>query len=792
MISFGFNVRNNNLKRIEISDLIKTIRSSIELRKLTSALRNLQTDEERRRFKIANLPYFNMGIFNNNVRSDFNLMSTKFFVVDCDYMEKNKLIKVMDLLAGDDYVYFAFISPSGNGLKIVFELDDEITDIKIFNQAYKAFCYGFAQTYGVLPDEKTCDPSRACFLAYDPNVIVHKNHNQVSLSECLKYGDEILEKAKSKIAAEASPVNATSVSARQYDPSIVGEVIDYLVKLNIERQNIYNTYSSWQKMGLCLASMGEVGRNHFIKLTTNNPNYTDTEKDADEEFSKLMKYYDVNHPNPAGVHTLIGIAKKYGYKVDNKTREESFVYDKSDMDLANIFISRHQNDIRALHNFFAGDRLSTFSKWLIYDGKRWAVDNKGNIFEFVRKTVKKLLSEAAKCSDRKLAGKIEDCAAILKNMSKQKSMLYQAATNALISVESKEMDRDIFLFNCLNCTLSLSDGNITLQKHDRNNNISKLALVSYDPDAHCTRWDDFIKRVCMGKTDLIAFIKRAVGLSLTGDVSEQSFFFVFGPGGNGKSVFFKVLMTLFNDYAQKAPSAMLAQQRYMSVPNDVARLQGTRFVVASELDDSMVFDEAKIKDLTGGDAIVARFFRQEYFEFEPRFKLWLYGNHKPVIKGNDVGIWRRIHLIPFTATFSEKEKISFGKLVSELLKESSGILNWALDGYKDYVQNGLAVPSTVSQATITYKNEQDVIGRFLKEKCVIGVTANCAAKDMYKNYSKWCQENGEQPLSQRKFNSKLRDMGFVTKAGTNNKTEWIGIGLINDEVTVPVFEGILS
>jgi len=403
-----------------------------------------------------------------------------------------------------------------------------------------------------------------------------------------------------------------------------------------------------------------------------------------------------------------------------------------------------------------------------------------------------LLQDASKCSDRKLAAKIEDCAAVLKNMPKQKSMLYQAATDPRISAESWEIDSDIYLFNCLNTTIYLSEGNVIVRNHDRKDKISKLALVSYNPDAQCPQWDAFINRACMGNIELISFVKRSVGLSLTGDVSEQCLLFVFGSGGNGKSVFFKVLMTIFNDYAQRAPSAMLAQQRYTPVPNDVARLQGTRFVVASELDESMVFDEAKIKDLTGGDSIVARFFRQEFFEFEPHFKLWLYGNHKPVIKGTDEGIWRRIHLIPFTATFDKVEKIPFGKLVATLLKESSGILNWALAGYMDYVQNGLAVPSTVAQATISYKNEQDVISRFLTEKCTTGAAATCTAKDLYWSYSKWCQENGEPLLSQKKFNGKLREMQYVTKAGTNNKTEWIGIGIVNNEVIGPVFEMELS
>ena len=189
---------------------------------------------------------------------------------------------------------------------------------------------------------------------------------------------------------------------------------------------------------------------------------------------------------------------------------------------------------------------------------------------------------------------------------------------------------------------------------------------------------------------------------------------------------------------------------------------------------------------------MARYFRQEFFEFDPRFKLWLYGNHKPVIRGTDMGIWRRIQLIPFSTTITKEEKIPMNKLVASLLKESSGILNWALEGYRDYVQNGLAVPATVSNATTTYKNEQDVVSRFISEKYITSVTSTTIAKDLYDTYVRWCQENGELPLSQKKLYSKLREMGFVSKAGTNNRTEWVGLELVNDVVVLPFFKEGLS
>ena len=187
-----------------------------------------------------------------------------------------------------------------------------------------------------------------------------------------------------------------------------------------------------------------------------------------------------------------------------------------------------------------------------------------------------------------------------------------------------------------------------------------------------------------------------------------------------------------------------------------------------------------MKDLTGGDVLVARLMRQDFFEFEPVHKLWLFGNHRPTIHGTDEGIWRRMKLIPFTAVISPQERIPMNILVATLKAEASGILNWAIAGLIDYRKYGLGSPQIIQEATDEYKKDSNSIGRFIDDCCVLGSSHSCLAKDLYKSFIKWSQDNGELIISQKKFHAKLRDAGYISVIGTANKTFWRNIGIKAD------------
>lgn len=309
-------------------------------------------------------------------------------------------------------------------------------------------------------------------------------------------------------------------------------------------------------------------------------------------------------------------------------------------------------------------------------------------------------------------------------------MVELAQSEPGIAVHHTALDSAPWLLNCRNGTIDLKTG--TPHPHDRAQLLTKQIDVDYDPAAPAPRWARFIERITDGDPELATYMQRAAGYTLTGDVSEQCLFFCYGNGANGKSTYVETLAALLGNFWLKAPTEMLMQQRSGGggVPNDVARLPGARMVVAAEVSEGGRIDEAKVKDLTGGDTLIARFMRAEFFEFRPVFKLWLYGNHKPQIRGTDNGIWRRIRLIPFTATIPEAERDP--ALAEKLRVELAGILAWAVRGCLAWQAEGLTAPVAVKAATDTYRAEMDAIGAFLLDSCTIAPRLSASAGDLYK------------------------------------------------------------
>ena len=226
----------------------------------------------------------------------------------------------------------------------------------------------------------------------------------------------------------------------------------------------------------------------------------------------------------------------------------------------------------------------------------------------------------------------------------------------------------------------------------------------------------------------------------------------------------------------RTPTDTLLAKRDASIPNDVARLKGVRFVSASEAEEGQRLAEAKVKDLTGGDMISARFMRGEFFDFLPAFKLWLSTNHKPIIRGTDEAIWDRIRLIPFLVRIPEGERDKH--LREKLIAEAPGILNWMLAGCLEWQRDGLGEPEEVMEATAGYRAEMDVLGGFLADCCVMGELFAITAKDLYSAYVHWAEENGEKPMSQTAMGKRLSERGFVSfRSGKQQVRSWSGIRL---------------
>lgn len=438
---------------------------------------------------------------------------------------------------------------------------------------------------------------------------------------------------------------------------------------------------------------------------------------------------------------------------------------------AKRFVREHGGDVRYCYEW---------GKWLTYDGKRWIIDNTGEVVRRAKQTIKRLYAQAAETDndiERKL---LADHAKKSDSNYKYKAML--GLIECEIPILNKELDVDPMLFNVENGTLDLRTGE--LKGHRREDFISKLAPVNYDVNASCPKWLSFLERIMDNNTNLIDFLQRAVGYALTSDVGEQALFFLYGTGANGKTVFLETIKGMLGDYAKEAEPEILIQKHNEAHPTGVADLLGARFVATTEVGEGRRMNETKVKQLTGGDRLKARFMRQDFFEFYPTHKIFLAANHKPIIKGTDYAIWRRIKLVPFEITIPEKERIPFVKMLATLKAEWPGILAWAVQGCIKWQTQGLGTPTEVTRATQAYRKEMDIVGDFLEEHCIIDVNAKAKASTLYATYKIWCDTNGEHALTQKVFGSRLTERGLERK---REKTGyfWLGIGILENLVNDP-------
>jgi putative DNA primase/helicase len=363
------------------------------------------------------------------------------------------------------------------------------------------------------------------------------------------------------------------------------------------------------------------------------------------------------------------------------------------------------------------------------------------------------------------------------NASRLAAMVDVARTEPGVPVLVHQLDADPWQLNTTAGVIDLRNGHT--QPADRRALVTKLAPTAPNPDARCPRWLTFLNWAMQGDDELVRFIQRAVGYSLTGRVDEQVLFFLHGHGQNGKSTFLNVLQALVGDYAIAAEPDLLIAAQGDKHTTGIADLVGRRVAIVQETEEGRRFAEATVKQLTGGDTIRARRMRQDFFEFKPTHKLWMAANHKPNIRGTDYAIWRRIRLIPFTAVLDPGQKDE--QLLDKLLEELAGIMAWALDGCLAWQRHGLQPPAVVIQATQEYRTEQDHVGRFIEDMCLLDADQCVAARDLRKAYETWCEENGERPWSAKAMGPQLVERGCErVKVGRDNVSTWIGITLADN------------
>ena len=400
--------------------------------------------------------------------------------------------------------------------------------------------------------------------------------------------------------------------------------------------------------------------------------------------------------------------------------------------------------------------------WHWWSGEIWQPEAESFAIECAKDTAILMLNGIHAIADEDAQKAAIKWAKQSQNLSRLKAMVSLAESDTRIRLPQAHFNRDPWMFNCANGTVNLKNGSIT--KHQRTDYCTRMAPAKYGealPDD--SLWLTFLRDITGGDKELEGYLKRVAGYCLTGSIAEKCFFFCYGGGDNGKSVFIEVLHALTGDYSLALSTETLVKKRYgnAGIPNDVARLNGPRLATVSETGKDQEWNDALIKDLTGGDIITARFLNQEFFDFRPQCKLMIRGNNKPEVTDNSSGMWKRIQLIPFEVQIApdKQDKELREKIVR---RELSGVLSWAVEGCLEWQQKGLAAPASITQAVESYRAEMDVFGEYVKERLEYSpdnpISEN--ATNIYEDYKKWCEENGSEPCSQTKFGREMGNRGF--------------------------------
>jgi len=446
------------------------------------------------------------------------------------------------------------------------------------------------------------------------------------------------------------------------------------------------------------------------------------------------------------------------------------------------FAAQHGAGVRHSH---------PWRRWLVWDGRRWKLDDSGATMALAKQTVMRMFREAKALLDTLAAGAedavakrakaLVDWAHKSQDARRLAAMLTLAQSEPGIPVLPDVLDSDSWSFNCMNGTLDLRSGE--LREHRQEDLITKLAPVRFDAAAKCPTFFATVNAIFGRDDELIQHVHRFLGYCLTAVTSEHLCPVAFGTGSNGKTLLMNtVLAVMGKDYAGVVPPELLMRTHHDQHPTIKADLHGKRLMVAAETGEGAKLNEERLKSLTGGNSVKARRCREDYWEFTPSHKIIVETNHRPRVSGQDHGIWRRLALWPFTTRFWDPEKGETGPtglqadkgLAAKLAEEAPGILNWLVQGCLDWQRYGLAVPKTVLAATSEYRSAEDRLGAFLAECCTQNQEFRVGVTELFAAFAKWCERNGEHAGTARGFTCALEERGIRKDPG---RRWYLGVAL---------------
>ena len=417
-------------------------------------------------------------------------------------------------------------------------------------------------------------------------------------------------------------------------------------------------------------------------------------------------------------------------------------------------------------------------QWLVWRKHYWQEDEDGLIYRLATKTVRKLYNTSADIDDIEHRRQLAKWAINSEQRLRIESSVALAKNLMPIADSGKDWDNDHWLFALKNGVINLKTGKLRAGlPEDR---LRFRSDLEYDHNARCPRWIQFLSEVFCDDNELIDYIWRLCGYSLTGFTKEQVYAICYGKGANGKGRFFAAIRHVLGDYSYNAPFSTFELTNRTSIPNDLAALERRRLVTSSETNENTRLNEARLKSLSGEDPITARYLHREFFTFMPACKIWLAVNHKPRVQDDSYGFWRRVRLIPFDREFKgENDDKDLGK---KLQAEAPGILNWLIEGCLEWQRRGLdPTPIRVTNATSEYEAESDPLTQFIDDCCVVKPNAMVKAGDLYKAYLKWTQEQGLSKAEVFTSNAFGRRMGTkFNKRHSEHGQLYYGLGILTD------------
>ena len=756
--------------------------------------------------------------------SDSLLVYSGLICADIDDLEPDRIASLRNALRQCPHVFGSFASPT-SGLKVLFAVDPEPGNHRRYFEGIGVL---MRDNYGVSIDPSGKDLCRLCFVSSDPDAWVNEAAEPlpVLLEPSPATTSDGLLSARSErpgmmdIGLDGFVATGCESTARvfpQANEDPLPAVEDALRHISADCPR-----APWLKVGMALHTLGESGWALWVRWSKTAPTrWVETEAGRDwDSFGRSRSqggiglgtifaaarscgWAGVLPPPPGsglripaprnrrqiprrggcaagvdhqqvsvgGMASAVEASTAAGDQDPGDSEQEDTLPEGSDASRALEFVDRFCQIIRY---------VPEWKRWIVFESGRWNAREDGGLLRLSCQLATEVLATIQDVRHG-LSAKVEiqtitESATAFASARNVSSMATFASTDRRIIISPEDLDADPWLVGAPNGVLNLRTGQIT--PHSPEQLITKSLGCDLDPNARAPQWVAFLERV-LPDPEVRAYVQKAAGYSLTGLTTEHHFLFLYGLGCNGKSTLLETLFAGMGGYAGKAAESLLySSDRGATPPDVIAEIAGVRFLVGAETHEGARLNEGSIKDICGGDTLRGARKYEHGFKFRPVAKLWMVGNHKPAIRGNDDGIWRRVRLIDFPVQIPVEERDP--GLPSKLLLERPGILNWMAEGARLWQRDGLQPPPTVRAACAGYRQDEDVLGDFLAERTQLFAPSSANHNELFKAYQAWAEASGlRYALNSRILAKRLRERGWSDAKDGRGNLIWRGIRLLH-------------